>query len=42
MIQALYEEEQEKLKDPAYPGGGSNPPYGPRSTHMEDKLLNLE
>ena len=29
MILALWEEEIEKLKDPRYPGGGSNPPYGP-------------
>ena len=31
-IIALYNEEKEKLKDPSYPGGGYNPPFGPSVT----------
>ena len=41
MIIALYNEEKQKLKDPSYPGGGYNPPYGPRVTanQFESKRL---
>ena len=34
MIKVLFDAEREKLKDPKYPGGGFNPPYGPSLNHL--------
>ena len=41
MIQGLLEAECVKLKDPLYPGGGLNPPFGPvvsQQAHQKDRF----
>ena len=38
MLQRLYDREQVKLQDPTYPGGGHNPPYGPRVEKTDSRF----
>ena len=33
----LFDAEQEKLKDPSYPGGGLSPAYGPSIDYLSRK-----